>query len=71
MHYAVLREDTDLVRLLLQHEANIDVTSDGGATALYIAVFQENTELVRLLLQMSQHYIIIADPIEFSNMFQV
>ena len=52
LHSAVLKENIELVRLLVKNGANIDVVSNLGYTPLHYAVIRENSKLVQLLVEL-------------------
>lgn len=53
LHYAVLGRNTTLARLLLEHDARVNVITrqDGVQTPLGLAVSQQDEDMVRLLLE--------------------
>jgi uncharacterized protein len=48
---ASLKGHIEIVRLLLENNADVDIKTDLGATALMIAAANGHTEIVRLLLE--------------------
>ncbi len=60
LHYAVLHNRSDLMKLLLEHNADVNaaVTAPGvetGATPLIYAVVEDNVPLVKLLISRGAH----------------
>lgn len=49
--YAILMEDFEIVKLLLENGANIECFNRYGDTALMYAVYIDNIEMVKLLLE--------------------
>ena len=47
---AVLRDDMDLVKNLIEHGANVNVSNDDGNTPLHVAAFMCHLNMVHLLL---------------------
>ncbi|WP_329806671.1 ankyrin repeat domain-containing protein [Flavobacterium facile] len=48
---AVMRNNTELIQLLIDKKANLDATSRTGVTALMLAIQFKNIEVIKLLLQ--------------------
>lgn len=48
---AVMRNNVELIQLLIDKNANLDVTSKTGVTALMLATQFKNVEIVKILLQ--------------------
>lgn len=53
LHVATIKNNKDLVKILLTHGADINVKTNKGITPLMIASFQGNLELVKLLVENS------------------
>jgi ankyrin repeat protein len=47
---AIMRNNIEMVQLLLDKKANIEITNDNGVTPLMLALQFKNTEIVKLLL---------------------
>jgi len=47
---AVMRNNTELIRLLIEKKANIDLTNQTGVTALMLAIQFKNIEIIKMLL---------------------
>jgi len=50
LHNACVMDKTDIVRLLLEKGADVNVTNTSGATPLHIACFNGKTDIARVLL---------------------
>lgn len=50
LHYAVKKEDYDLLGILLSYVPDIDVENEDGDTSLHLAVKTSEIELVQMLL---------------------
>lgn len=48
---AVMRNDTELIHLLIEKNANLDLTSQTGVTALMLAIQLKKIEIIKILLQ--------------------
>ncbi len=48
---AVMRNNIELIHLLIDKKANLDATSKTGVTALMLATQFKNTEIIKILLQ--------------------
>jgi len=51
VHHAARNGDTDIVRLLIAHGADVNITNDRGHTVLYCAGGHGHLDTVRLLLE--------------------
>ncbi|XP_035658155.1 death-associated protein kinase 1-like [Branchiostoma floridae] len=51
LHEASGNGNTEIVKLLLQHDADVEARDSYGRTALHVACITGNTEIVKLLLQ--------------------
>jgi ankyrin repeat protein len=51
LHLAAAHDRSDIVEMLLQHQANVNAKSDGGWTPLHIACEKGLTEIARTLLK--------------------
>jgi uncharacterized protein len=49
LHFAVIRERADIVKLLIEIGANIEIKDNKGKTALDYAIKQDNDEIIQLL----------------------
>ena len=47
---AVMRNNTELIQLLIEKNANLDLTSKTGVTALMLAIQFKNIEIIKILL---------------------
>ena len=47
---AIMRNNIEMVQLLLDKKVNIEITNDNGVTPLMLALQFKNTEIVKLLL---------------------
>jgi ankyrin repeat protein len=48
---AVMRNNTELILLLIEKKANLDLTSQTGVTALMLATQFKNIEIIKILMQ--------------------
>lgn len=48
---AVMRNNTELILLLIEKKANLDLTSQNGVTALMLATQFKSIEIIKILLQ--------------------
>jgi ankyrin repeat protein len=48
---AIMRNNIEMVNLLLDKEANIEITNDNGVTPLMLAIQFKNIEIIKLLLK--------------------
>jgi ankyrin repeat protein len=51
LHIAVARGYVDIVKLLIDSKADVNVENAGGNTSLHMAVVHENIDLVKLLIK--------------------
>ena len=51
LHFAAFEGHTDLVRLLLQHDANVSVRDNNGRTALHFTAAKGYVKIAELLLK--------------------
>uniref|UniRef100_A0A2R5L4L3 Putative cask-interacting adaptor protein caskin n=1 Tax=Ornithodoros turicata TaxID=34597 RepID=A0A2R5L4L3_9ACAR len=51
LHHSALNGHRDVVALLLDHEASVNVVDNKGSTPLHLAAWTGNTDIVRLLLE--------------------
>jgi ankyrin repeat protein len=51
LHWAVHRDNLELVELLIQAGAEVNIADQGGATPLWIASYNSNADMVKRLLQ--------------------
>lgn len=50
LHHAALNGHTDIVRLLLEHDASTNIVDSKGSSPLHLAAWSGNVDIVRLLL---------------------
>jgi hypothetical protein len=50
LHYAILTNHVEIVKLLLEHGADVKARYRGGSTALHLAAGRGHTEIGRLLI---------------------
>jgi len=50
LHFAVLRNKPNIVKVLLQHGVNIDIKDNKGQTPLHYATQMKNTDIIEMLL---------------------
>lgn len=53
LHKAILRGNISLVKMLLDHGANTNISNKMGHTPLHLAVICQNVEMVRLLVALN------------------
>jgi hypothetical protein len=49
LHYAVVNGDTELVRYLIKHGANVNKATGEGSTPLYLAKVGGNEAIIKIL----------------------
>jgi len=49
IHFAVMEGDTDLVKYLVMHGANVNLATNDGSTPLFLAKSEKNDEVIKIL----------------------
>lgn len=51
LHYAVNTNNVDVVQVLLENHANVNISAEDGITPLHLAALNDNADMVKLLLE--------------------